>query len=504
MLGRLRRFGQQQPRLPPLLSADDGLQVDIHHRLATRKVLIRPAQRAGEGDNLALMQTVQFWQRLDQQIVLRVQVQPARQRQSAGPAGPPVFRLRALLHQPAEYDAALLAVQETERGVEPMLAEIKIALRARDELALMVTALEVERGLLAGRGDGGDKQKVFAVHFKQLRAFPHHPGREGLRLARVPLQQRVQIAPVPHILRFVQQNRAALALDAAAQAEQIAFPLFPQHRVTEALNAQSGRRRADQRILSHRFQFAEGSVRRGQADRLREDRRINKYRPALRHKRRTRPAAVLVGPAGRRRKRDRQPLPTHQVSADGVPPMQASPNRRMRIVLVEQVRLPLPGHQSVRVIHPIGGRREMKKRVQRVPRDLARQNRRPQGRRDFLAALNNRVNRPGAQIDGELQPAHFQRARLNRQFADGRTGGFYPHGQRRGQREQKGRFLGGRRRGFLGLAGKAQEQGLRGSRRAIRQHTYLRDGDGHQGIVQLKRKSAGLLLEAPGYVQFAQ
>lgn len=60
----------------------------------------------------------------------------------------------------------------------------------------------------------------------------------------------------------------------------------------------------------------------------------------------------------------------HEITADGMSPMDSAVKGTVRVVLVEHVVLPLPLDQTIRIIHPMFLRQEMKSRAVRVLKTL--------------------------------------------------------------------------------------------------------------------------------------
>jgi hypothetical protein len=98
------------------------------------------------------------------------------------------------------------------------------------------------------------------------------------------------------------------------------------------------------------------------------------------------PATVAIRPFRCWCERDGLVAPTHQVIADGVAPVNLPPGGLERVVLVEQVVLPVHFDHAVRVVHPTAGWQEMKRGPQRINAEfLARGERVWCGARGFAA-----------------------------------------------------------------------------------------------------------------------
>src|SRR5947199_3764765 len=80
----------------------------------------------------------------------------------------------------------------------------------------------------------------------------------------------------------------------------------------------------------------------------------------------TRPATVGIGSPKSWSQSDWQVSPMDQIGTDGVTPVNLCVERTVRIVLVEEVILPLPLDQPVRIIHPVRWWQEMVVRPMRI------------------------------------------------------------------------------------------------------------------------------------------
>jgi hypothetical protein len=77
-------------------------------------------------------------------------------------------------------------------------------------------------------------------------------------------------------------------------------------------------------------------------------------------------ASVGVVPSGRGSKCNRHVAPVNHVRAHSVGPVHVAPNGRAWIVLEKHVVAAFPENGTVRIIHPIFGRQQMKLRAKRI------------------------------------------------------------------------------------------------------------------------------------------
>src|SRR6266542_1629900 len=97
------------------------------------------------------------------------------------------------------------------------------------------------------------------------------------------------------------------------------------------------------------------------------DRGVQDGEPAVMSQHAPSPAPILVRASGRRRQRDRQLLPVHQVTADRVPPVLVRRVRDVRAVLEEDVIGAVP-MKRLGIVDPARRRQEVIARALRIAR----------------------------------------------------------------------------------------------------------------------------------------
>lgn len=186
----------------------------------------------------------------------------------------------------------------------------------------------------------------------------------------------------------IKKDGAAFIPNAGAESQQ-PLPVFsPQHGISEASHIETRRWSGDHRsrhllprtqviVLCNgkALRFAPGmravTKRCFRGRRWRRNSGVNHGYCSVVENRAAAEDSILVGTAGRRRQGDGFVMPMQHIGTGGMSPVHVSPNRALRIVLMEHVITTAKINGTIGIIHPVMSGQKMILRSQRIRGKLA-------------------------------------------------------------------------------------------------------------------------------------